>query len=94
MIFTFFLRPLRPLRPFDVAQDMLCGRYSDSLVAALPRWVVRGDPLFSFGCGFAALGSVLPFTHYLATKDYVKLTVDKVVILRQSDKEKMEAKNK
>ena len=55
MIFTFFLRSLRPLRlrsghalrPFGRvypelsrrAQDMLCGRYSDS-----------------FGCDFAALG--------------------------------------
>jgi hypothetical protein len=29
-IFTIIFRPLRPLRPFDFAQDMLCGRYSDS----------------------------------------------------------------
>jgi len=29
MIFTRNLRPLRPWRPFDVAQDMLCGRYSE-----------------------------------------------------------------
>jgi hypothetical protein len=27
--FIRFFRPLRPLRPFGVAQDMLCGRYSE-----------------------------------------------------------------
>lgn len=32
--FSFFSRPLRP---FDMAQDMLCGRYSEILVAASPR---------------------------------------------------------
>jgi hypothetical protein len=25
----FILRSLRPWRPFDLAQDMLCGRYSE-----------------------------------------------------------------
>jgi hypothetical protein len=43
------------LRPFGVAQDMLCGRYSDSLVAASPSWALRGDIHFSFSCGVGAL---------------------------------------
>ena len=29
-LFTVIFRPLRPLRPFDLAQDMLCGRYSET----------------------------------------------------------------
>jgi len=29
MILTRILRPLRPSRPFDFAQDMLCERYSE-----------------------------------------------------------------
>jgi hypothetical protein len=29
IIFTLNLRTLRPLRSFGVAQDMLCGRYSE-----------------------------------------------------------------
>ena len=28
-LFTVFLRALRPWRPFDIAQDMLCARYSE-----------------------------------------------------------------
>ena len=34
--------PLRPWRPFDVAQDMLCGRYSES-------WLRRSHAGFSVG---------------------------------------------
>jgi hypothetical protein len=29
MILISILRPLRPWRPFDLAQDMLCGKYSE-----------------------------------------------------------------
>jgi hypothetical protein len=29
--------PLRPLRPFDVTQDMLCARYSNIFLGSCPR---------------------------------------------------------
>ena len=40
-IFTRFFRPLRPWRPFDVAQDMLCERYSEFRL----RLFAGGEPL-------------------------------------------------
>ena len=45
--------------------------------------MLRSDLHFSFGCGLAALGSVPLFAHYLAMKDYVKLTLDRIVILNK-----------
>jgi hypothetical protein len=43
-IFTIIFRPLRPLRPFDFAQDMLCGRYSDSFGCGFAALGLCGDP--------------------------------------------------
>src|SRR6476619_5669394 len=45
MIFTLNLRTLRPLR--------LCGRHSEFPVAALPRWVLRGESSLCELCVFA-----------------------------------------
>jgi hypothetical protein len=43
MTFIAKLRTLRPSRPFGVAQDMLCGTYSEIWLRRQPRWVLRGE---------------------------------------------------
>jgi hypothetical protein len=42
--FTVIFRPLRPLRPFDFAQDTLCARYPSfgcGFAALGPLWLIQ-----------------------------------------------------
>jgi hypothetical protein len=36
-----------PFRPFDVAQDMLCGRYSDSFGCSVAALCLSGEYFFT-----------------------------------------------
>jgi len=75
-IFTCFLRPLRPWRPFDIAQGMLCGRYSEFRL-----WLFAGgEPLFPSPVWEKAC---IPFT--LSCRKFSSiLTANRLAVLRIS----------
>jgi multidrug efflux system outer membrane protein len=87
--FFSFLRDLRafvvcqsipnfaPLRPFDFAQDTLCERHTEPLVAALPGCalrVLRGESLFSIGlrAGHAGIFGIFLLTGCTLGPDYLR----------------------
>ena len=57
--FTVIVRPLRPWRPFDFAQDMLCARYSEFRLRPCRAVLFVVESLLPCSCGFAAPGESL-----------------------------------